>query len=351
MTAARICAEVIHGAAEPVRLAQDRDGDRATGLVGAGSRDDVVRLRRDLPGRRRAALDLGDEVQAGRREAFREGARGRSGGDAALELDAVERRPARAGDRPGADRRSRRRRRVDPGRCPTRVPFVPRAARFGVAAMVMPGSRSRSSPPADVASLLGAPRAGVPAGRHRSRRVPPRRLRRARSRHPRQPWLPPRSARTTSRRGPGSPVKIDSMIAAFSAAVPPASAAVGARPRPSPSTSTEKLRIPPPVTSRTMPVPSSGSSSTPSPLTTSVRSVPSSAATSAIRSAAAGSPTPISARRAPAGFVSGPMRLNDVRIPISRRVGPACCIAGWKLGANMNAKPCSRSAAPADAAS
>ena len=43
--------------------------------------------------------------------------------------------------------------------------------------------------------------------------------------------------------------------------------------------------------------------------------------------------------RAPAGLVSGPIRLNAVRTPISRRVGPACCIAGWKPGANRNAKP------------
>ena len=41
----------------------------------------------------------------------------------------------------------------------------------------------------------------------------------------------------------------------------------------------------------------------------------------------------------PAGLVSGPSRLNAVRTPISRRVGPACFIAGWKFGANRNAKP------------
>ena len=43
----------------------------------------------------------------------------------------------------------------------------------------------------------------------------------------------------------------------------------------------------------------------------------------AIRGAAAASPTPRSARVAPAGFVSGPRRLKAVRTPISRRVGPA----------------------------
>ena len=45
-----------------------------------------------------------------------------------------------------------------------------------------------------------------------------------------------------------------------------------------------------------------------------------------------GSPTPSSWRRVPAGLVSGPSRLNAVRTPISRRVGPACFIAGWKFG-------------------
>ena len=52
----------------------------------------------------------------------------------------------------------------------------------------------------------------------------------------------------------------------------------------------------------------------------------------------------------PAGFVSGPSRLNAVRTPISLRVGPAWRIAGWKFGANRNAKPTSRRAAVADAA-
>ena len=56
-------------------------------------------------------------------------------------------------------------------------------------------------------------------------------------------------------------------------------------------------------------------------------------------------------RAVPAGFVSGPSRLNAVRTPISRRVGPACFIAGWKFGAKRNAKPSSWSAAEADAAS
>ena len=71
--------EVVHGPAEPVGLAQDGDGGRTTGLVGAGASHDVVGCRGDLPGRRRAALDLGDQVEAWRREALRERARRRGG--------------------------------------------------------------------------------------------------------------------------------------------------------------------------------------------------------------------------------------------------------------------------------
>ena len=55
--------------------------------------------------------------------------------------------------------------------------------------------------------------------------------------------------------------------------------------------------------------------------------------------------------RAPAGFVSGPRRLNAVRTPISRRVGPACFIAGWKPGAKRNAKPCRAAPPPPTTAS
>ncbi len=73
--------------------------------------------------------------------------------------------------------------------------------------------------------------------------------------------------------------------------------------------------------------------------------------TSATLGAMAASPTPIRPRVAPAGFVSGPRRLNAVRTPISRRVGPAWRMAGWNDGANRNAKPSSVIARPAEAAS
>ena len=83
--------QVVDRAAEPVRLAQDRDRRRAAGLVGAGARDDVVVGRGDPAGRRRRALDLGDQVETGRGEAF--GDRPRRGrGQAA----SIERPPVRS---------------------------------------------------------------------------------------------------------------------------------------------------------------------------------------------------------------------------------------------------------------
>src|SRR5439155_1670700 len=60
--------EVVDRAAEPVRLAQDRDRGRAAGFVSSGSGDDVLARRRDLARRRRGPLDLGDEVEARRRQ-------------------------------------------------------------------------------------------------------------------------------------------------------------------------------------------------------------------------------------------------------------------------------------------
>ena len=83
-------AQVVDRAAEPVRLAQDRDRRGAAGGVRAGAGDDVVR-RGDVAGGRRAALDLGDEVEAGRGERAddRAGLRGR--GDGTGEAVAPER--------------------------------------------------------------------------------------------------------------------------------------------------------------------------------------------------------------------------------------------------------------------
>ncbi len=72
-------AQVVDRPTEPVRLAQHRDGGRAAGLVRPGAGDDVLSGAGDPPGRRRGALDLGDEVQARGRQAPGDGARRRSG--------------------------------------------------------------------------------------------------------------------------------------------------------------------------------------------------------------------------------------------------------------------------------
>ena len=66
------------------------------------------------------------------------------------------------------------------------------------------------------------------------------------------------------------------------------------------------------------------SSSIPSaPCTTQARVVPSSISARANSSVNSGRDTPTICRVAPAGLVSGPRRLNAVRMPSSRRTGPA----------------------------
>jgi DNA polymerase-3 subunit epsilon len=72
------------------------------------------------------------------------------------------------------------------------------------------------------------------------------------------------------------------------------------------------------------------SSSSPSwPYTTSARSAPLLASTSIMRCAIAGSETPVTCRRTLAGLASGPMKLNTVGTPSSRRGGPAWRMALW----------------------
>ncbi len=70
-------AQVVHGATEPMRLAQHGDRGRTAGLVGAGAGDDVVVRRRDLAGGRRRPLDLGDQVETRRGQAGKDRARWR----------------------------------------------------------------------------------------------------------------------------------------------------------------------------------------------------------------------------------------------------------------------------------
>ena len=76
------CPEIGHRAAEPMRLAEDRDRGSAAGLVGAGE-NCWIGVRGDCAGRWRAAFDLGDQMQAGLGQALGDGPRrvpGRSGG-------------------------------------------------------------------------------------------------------------------------------------------------------------------------------------------------------------------------------------------------------------------------------
>ncbi len=76
-----------------------------------------------------------------------------------------------------------------------------------------------------------------------------------------------------------------------------------------------------------------------SPWTTSARSQPSQESTCAIGSTLAREKTPSTCRRAPAGLVSGPSRLNTVRTPSARRTGATAFIAGWSSGAKRKAMP------------
>jgi hypothetical protein len=68
-----------------VRLTQHGDRRGTAGLVGARPSDDVVGVHGDLPGRRRAPLDLGNDVEARRGERLRQSAGGGRAGDAAGE--------------------------------------------------------------------------------------------------------------------------------------------------------------------------------------------------------------------------------------------------------------------------
>ena len=303
--------------AEPVRLAQDGDRGRAARLVGTGARDDVVAIGGDAAGRRRRALDLGDEMEARARPAAR-----RSG--------------AAQGRRP---RRPAQGRAIQRGSASARTSARRRAAIVGDDARALDPSRARFrrvSLGAQAAEQLGG------RARHRSSGRPAR--------------CPPRASPTrpaTSSAGPG--VEQDDVASRPGLAAQDRldrcgrsrrGVAAGEPGRRRTRLSPRRRRIhgsalhAPGLTSYSTPLSSSGSSSTPSPWMTNVRSVPSSRATSAIRGGGrARRPRRAAGGVVPAGFVSGPRRLNAVRTPISRRVGPACFIAGWKFGANRNAKP------------
>ena len=76
--------QVVDGATEPMRLAQDGDRRGTTGFIGASSGDDVVATGRDPAGRRRFPLDLGDEMEPG---AARRPTIGRGGSASKVDLD------------------------------------------------------------------------------------------------------------------------------------------------------------------------------------------------------------------------------------------------------------------------
>src|SRR5918994_4580990 len=127
---------------------------------------------------------------------------------------------------------------------------------------------------------------------------------------------------------------------AFCSGVPAPTAPSAEGARPASSGVTSYVESTPSFSSTTRVAPETENSSRPSSLdTTKALSAPSSPSAAAIVSILPGSETPITWRRAPAGFVSGPRKLKIVRTPSSLRTGTMCLNAGWWSGANMNPKP------------
>jgi thiosulfate dehydrogenase len=158
-------------------------------------------------------------------------------------------------------------------------------------------------------------------------------------------------SRTISRRGPGSPAKIPRRIAAFSSAPPPCRASCEVV-SPASSGRIVYCLTSVPFTSATMlSSESESSSSPPAPCTTRACCMcPLRASASAISGTACAEYTPITCRRAPAGFPMGPSRLNTVRNGNARRTGATIFIAGCMRVASRKAKPCARNVSVADSA-
>ena len=96
----------------------------------------------------------------------------------------------------------------------------------------------------------------------------------------------------------------------------------------------------PPDSSATSVGPHGLTSSIPgSPWTTSARSWPKAAKARTTKSRNAGSGTPTTWRRVPAGLASGPSRFMIVVTPSAFRTGAAWRMAGCSRGANMNTTP------------
>ena len=83
------------------------------------------------------------------------------------------------------------------------------------------------------------------------------------------------------------------------------------------------------------------SSSPSAPCTTNARFTPNSPRARAINSVKFASNTPTTCAEAPAGFVSGPSKLNTVRMRSSRRADMACRVAACTAGAKRNPIPTS----------
>jgi hypothetical protein len=245
--------QVVDGSTEPVRLAENADRGRAAGLVRSGAGHDVVVGGGDLAGRRRAALDLGNDVESGRGEP----------------VEDRPRRGRRSGDREVVIERERRHLLADVGAAafgdlrddvalsvaiPRRPRFVelrwlepiddrhagapsawPATAAAATASASLRSARSRSS------SSVPSPASIVSAARS----TPSSSVSTADATRSAAPAF----SSTTSRRTPGSPWRTASVIAAFSAADPPASRDVGALPRPSDAATTARRSIPSGVTS------------------------------------------------------------------------------------------------------
>ena len=147
---------------------------------------------------------------------------------------------------------------------------------------------------------------------------------------------------TMSRCGPRSPPRTRRTTPALYAGSPPTSCSCVAGANPRATGSTENVRTLPSCSrASTVDGPVVVNSSSPPPCTTHASVEPWARSDASIRSANAGSATPITWRRTRPGLAIGPSRLNTSGTPTSRRAGAANRNAGWNLGAKQNPMPIS----------
>ncbi len=337
--------EVRHGPAEPVRLAQDGDRGRAAGGIRAGTHDHVIR-RGDRAGRRRRTLDLGDEMEPRRGQALGDRSRGGRGpcrpGECRVGRIAELRRDVAGA--PGGD--------LGEDAAPCGAPAgrgrdLDRHARTSAAAWAafVASAASRS------ARSRATSRDAAPESRIAAACVDAlRQVRRPPGGDERRSRVEQDHVASRPRSAPGEDGIDERGVLGRRCR---RRAARSPRDRsPSAATSTSRRTTPPGVTSWMTPAAverqlvHAGAVDHERALGAQDGAAP--------RRASAPRPGPRrrrAARRAPAGFVSGPSRLKAVRTPISRRVGPAWRIAGWKLARTGTRSRCSRSAAAAESAS